>query len=727
MFFIVFLIYPFDVEDAYYLYSLNKPLITENLLCSMCFPRDEKLWLLVDISLGRTHGIFTSSIAAEEPWLTGIRYFLSADYKEASKYFSLALRRYPQPPLFTLYFIAWTQHFLQKPKEAINAFLNLRDFGREQFNLEEINLMIAYEYWIMKEYSKSLQYLKKHFPSPPLKENNRLFFSFLKASIYERLDSLKKAEEILSSLKNNPWARYLLSLVYLRKSEYEKVFDLLSIQFPDELKNRVRYVKAFTEYMKGDFKMAIQRILVPQNRAECILKGLCYAKLKQFDKAERQLERCIKDYGVDEVALRELILVLYAGKKYEKLIAYADTFYLYFPSSSSLAFIKYLQGISYLKIQQAEKGEALLLSLLNSEYAQPFLDEINIKLGDLYMAKGNYEKALEYYEKVKLKKYKIDIIERMVQCAVKIGQYSYAVSLINQNLVSLEKQEREKFILRREWLYYKLGRYPDSLSFLKGYLKKYSNSSLGPAVALEMVRFLMERKKFYQAMYELKKLEKNPEYREQICLLLAKIKKEIGDYSGALSVLRELETPRIILERALLEKEFGMYDEAMRDFLKVKNVFPCKVDYFLAEIYERKGMKREASFLYSLVYKKCKKGSYRAFLKLCEVELQLGNINKVEMLIQEGTKKFGKSAEILYLYALKERAEGNFENAYKNLLEALRKEENLEWRKKIIDLLVVVASPIDRKKDLRDILKNEMEKSTDPFYTEELKNILKEL
>jgi len=342
------------------------------------------------------------------------------------------------------------------------------------------------------------------------------------------------------------------------------------------------------------------------------------------------------------------------------------------------------------------------------------------------LQRGKCATAIEYYKKVRLQEYKVKSLKKILDCTMMEKDYRTALSVIEELIKNKSVKEKDELLLQREWIRFKLGKYRDSIAYLTGFIKKYPSSKLVPSLRLKIASILLENKKFYQAIHELQKIrEKYPEYTSQANLLLAKAKEEMGDYKGALKVLQNVQDPEILLKRARIKEKLGMYGEALTDIIAARKKFPCIADEMLGNIYRKLGRKKEATLVFLRVYRQCRKQAYNAFLQLCEIEIEEGSFKRVKEMLKEGIKRFGNTPEILYLNALKERMEGNFENAYLQLTEALSKETSLNWKIKIINALTMIAVPIDKKEEVKKILEEEAKSSEDPLYRGRIKDILK--
>ncbi len=226
------------------------------------------------------------------------------------------------------------------------------------------------------------------------------------------INDQKGAEEKLMAFKEN-YPRSIFSengawelgSYYLRKGEYDKAYQYLTQNsldnLPERKKNEYQFKLGYVNFMRGNETEAL-RLLEPLIQSEKYSEpslyyvGHIYYSEKNYDKAFEyfnELQEENPDYR--EKVLPYLVQIEFNKGEYEKVIEDGKTLLNQTKDSFLISEVSKIIGESYFNL-----GEyALALPYLES-YKGEKTNADNYQLGYAYYQKGDYDKAVNYFNKI---------------------------------------------------------------------------------------------------------------------------------------------------------------------------------------------------------------------------------------------------------------------------------------------------------------------------------------
>lgn len=750
MFFFYFLscIY---LDDIDFIYSQQKLKLTNSLLkfYELKNPVDWKdiaiRKLLIDISTGE-RPIYFSPFEIKDDLLIGLVRFFSQDYTEAQKKFTAILHNHPNPPLALLYFLGWSLYMNGDHEASFNTFLNLYELSEGKFDSLELKFMLAHSLYELGKYNEAFKWIPEDDGGKWFKD----YLHLLKASLHYKLDSLNQAKKELEKIKENPWAKYLLGLIYIQEGELQKAKRTFDTQWNKEFENKATYAKALIYFLERNYKKTssllkenLRNLQGKDKEVSCLLLALAFNELNKFEDALKILKETTQESRVyKEYILRELIHTAYNNKDYSTLFIYADSLKKLYPGSNYLLFTEYLEAEVYLKLGNSQKAESIFLSLLNKKGSAAFNAQLYIKLGDIYYIREDYKKALSYYQRPELSIYQKEVHRKQLDCLLKLKDYKNALHLVSKMINLTSGKERDRLLLRKEWLKWRLGNYPNALAYLREYLKLYPHSSLAPEVLLDVADALFKERKFTESIFELKKLVQrypfSPESK-RAKLLLARAKLEIGKIQSALEICDDLLNENklqsdMYLQIVELYKEANEYERAIRCGEELMKKYPASreallAQYQLANIYKDLGYLKEAYFLYEEILNKAKdyELKYKSLISMLEIKLITGDLEEGKVLVKKGKEKFGDKPELLLFSGRLKKMEGDFKKAYQELLKGYKVAKSSELRFTILSQIAEISLTLSKREEIKSIIKNEILNTEKEATKKELMELLKKM
>jgi len=205
------------------------------------------------------------------------------------------------------------------------------------------------------------------------------------------------------------------------------------------------------------------------------------------------------------------------------------------------------------------------------------------------------------------------------------GSYDQLEQLLARDEIRNTKDPRilealEPALYVRAAALYNLKRYEESIKAFADYLAKFPQGKRKDDAMYSMVNSYIALKKFDEALVELSKLEKIPEFREEALLIRAAIAYEKKDFQSALQPLLLLTEKGLDSQTAIrggvmlgsVYTQLGQFDKATALFVNIRRAFD-RVDnkaQFNATVLQlgdklfSAGLPREAQVIYEMVQTK---------------------------------------------------------------------------------------------------------------------------
>ncbi|MCM8786134.1 MAG: tetratricopeptide repeat protein [Candidatus Omnitrophica bacterium] len=375
----------------------------------------------------------------------GIELFKNKNIPEAKIYFSLIINEIQQKDLilWANYYIGLCEYqdsnfskakyyfekvIISEKREIVSdsklklgdCYFNLRDYEQaEKYYNELLKENSIFSQWakfqiamIEKrkgEIEKSLETLE----NIDFEDDLNLMFKVLdeKANIYMLLERWEEAENILNSIINKFSSKKEISEIYFKlgiinfnKKEFDKsiLFFKKSIElsYEDLIKEKSLFFLGYVNYLKKDFNASFRvwQDLIEKYPESSFISQIYFLKGKNFYNennhkyAERFFKEVIKrDNPYKEQALTYLIEILINENKLSEGENYAKEFL----EKKYDNYINFLLGKIYYLKGEYEKAKEIFENL---KIDNPILKvETNFYLGKIYQKKGDTEKAKEKF------------------------------------------------------------------------------------------------------------------------------------------------------------------------------------------------------------------------------------------------------------------------------------------------------------------------------------------
>jgi len=439
----------------------------------------------------------------------------------------------------------------------------------------------------------------------PLKFKEKIPSCLSAEIVAYQLNSIPDAEAIEKAIKlKTPDAIFLSSIKFFLKKDYKTTEQILNNVRCDELNvsfiDYCHYQKGYINFINGKYDIALEhlkKVKSPEYRKQTdILKAFAYLKLDNIQYAEREFRKYLEKYG--------------SAGDYSTLAYY---------------------GIGLVNLKKGGYKKVLRMAGVLESRDKDLAQNLYLKVADIYMRKGLYQKALVLYQvALKItKNYKQEIKKKLIITAYNDEKYDYVYKLaqgVNSPI----------FALIRGYAEYWLGMYTKSAKDLEKAIKGKINSK-DRFTALKLLADI-----YYKTNKEKKYLD-----------VLKKIKK----YDPKLA--------RNLLGWFFFKKKdySKAYKAFVDPYLKAVSLFNMnKLDEALKIV--KKLPSRKAKFLEAYIY------------------LKRGQFDKARTILSKLAKTGGKLGEqSAYLYAFSFFAEGNYRRAIDEFTKFLETAQDKELRK----------------------------------------------
>ncbi len=258
--------------------------------------------------------------------------------------------------------------------------------------------------------------------------------------------------------------------------------------------------------------------------------GIVYKHKKDYGKAVDSLllavkynRRFVKSY----LSLASLYFYLedyVQSLKYYKLAGTLN------PADSE---IKYNIGICYFKLNEIDKGMKALEEIIHSEYLSDKIKNQACKsLGNYFVPKGNYKKALFYFKKATELQDDYDVHYRLGALYKLQGEYEKAMAHF-EKAYKLNK-EKDVTIKNLAELYYRFGEYDKAIKYYKYLLAHYKAKT---EILLLLGELYLKKEDINQAVIHYKKaleFSPTPDEAKIAYVNLGNLHLKLQNYSEAL-------------------------------------------------------------------------------------------------------------------------------------------------------------------------------------------------
>lgn len=355
-----------------------------------------------------------------------------------------------------------------------------------------------------------------------------------------------KAKRIWEGIKNYPYALNNYALIILKENT-------------EEAENLLR--KAY-ESEEG--------FLTP-------LYNLFFIKLIQNKKeeAEKIIKEIVDLYPTDPVIVYNYAKLLLEEKKIQEAEKVIKNALEFFPKNylllkllkelySLLGKNEEISELDNIKIEKIEKGEVFLLAIAGSPRGIPYMP---------------YE-----LKKEKVSEDLAEMIEK-TKNLIKEESYEEAEKILKELKRKFPDNSEINYLLGE--MYYKMGFYEAAENiFLQ--IKK---SKEDPRIIFKLAQIYTYTGRLEEAEREIKLIEKETNFYEDILLLLSEIKEKKGEYAEALKIMSKLlnrrkEDIKVLLRFGKLLLTISRFEDAEKTFLKIlEKKEDLTAKYYLAKTY----------------------------------------------------------------------------------------------------------------------------------------------
>ncbi|MFA6778343.1 MAG: tetratricopeptide repeat protein [Paludibacteraceae bacterium] len=265
---------------------------------------------------------------------------------------------------------------------------------------ESYNYNVAYAYFANANYNEAIPYFEKEIKKDPTGDMDMVAdtaFCYQQTEQTEKAIALYEKELDIDPYMKDAW--FNLGQLYFAQENFDKSaesFDYAHIVGDDEQAllqkgnaffqgNKLQCaIDAYKEYAAtGDEAKKIALVFI----------GECYEKMSDIEKAKEYYEEAIADDETNIGALSGLCICCLEQNEYEKSIKYADLAIALDPSIAENWMYK-AEGALNLNLLDIALSCYKKANELAPSFAEPLF-----AIGNIYIDIGNYEKALDYYNK----------------------------------------------------------------------------------------------------------------------------------------------------------------------------------------------------------------------------------------------------------------------------------------------------------------------------------------
>lgn len=337
-------------------------------------------------------------------------------------------------------------------------------------------------YVYRKDMKKSLELIDRALKVNPNNVNILISLSDVYAMKGDRKSAIATLEKVLSIDENRENVPIVLANLYYQEKEFEKAVQVLEKYLkarPNDFLGNVYLGKIYEELGKhAEAAKAYENALKEREEDEIMIAlDNLYDKLGDKQKSIEILERFLSR-NADYPKVRERLALLYLSiNNYEKALENYEMLLKRFPDNKDLA-LKY----SIIAIDGGffDKAKAKLLDIINID---PNNQKALYYMGILFKEKREWQRAIEYFERVKDKEYEKSAKLYLAICFERLGQGEKALNIL------LEYWEKEHD--------------SDAGYYLALYYKKNLNYARAKAILNELLNISEEKAKYILVLAEI--------------------------------------------------------------------------------------------------------------------------------------------------------------------------------------------------------------------------------
>lgn len=463
---------------------------------------------------------------------------------------------------------------------------------------------------------------------------------------------------------------YIISTLF-QLSEFDSLLSFLE-------KNPIntpltKYIKGEVFYKKGEIEKALEIFISDTNseyKSGAIYgAGWCSYQNAKYSESAKFFEKFLKIYQekeLEQYALYRLARALLKQGKVESL-EYFKRIVNEFPNSPLKDDAYLLLGKINFLLNNDDEAIKWLTCLSNEFPTSRWTPNAYKYLGEIFKNKGNYDIALDYYEKI------------------------LSISWIPSDLLDDARYSIEEI----KW---KRGEYSTKLHLYKAFTDKYPESLKTPYLLLKIGEYYEAAKRYDLSIhYNKQVLQKHPESEEadEALMNVVRIYREKGQREKAIEMLKEnlkykpelsndinLKLGEIYHESGELNNSIEYYKEVASDILKPYTLYQISI------IYQELGLFKEARIPLKDIIENFKDSEYldEAYLFMAKTYLEEGSLNKAIEILNEGIKKL-EDREIADLLHFKAEIYCEFkdEEAFQLYQKSAKLTYNLKEKIKILE------------------------------------------
>lgn len=400
---------------------------------------------------------------------------------------------------------------------------------------------------------------------------------------------------------------YFLMGDYANAIKYFKIL-LINNDLKNSEKNEIRYYLVRCYAGIGDKASSEEYLKLIDTKNEYYEKaiydtGTTYLSNENYTLAEESFQRVIALNGkYHNDAMLSMALLSYNKGDYNRSIAYLNE-YAQLKGKKNTVFMNYLLGSSYYKLNQADLATTYFEEAVKEGKSTAYGRKASLNLVEIYSNKGELTKA---QEKIELLKNTPDYNEGMRilgdSYATK-GEYQKAIECYNKT----DDFTNPKMLYSYGFSLYKLDKLKEAQTYFESLKSSsYYNQAIYYIFAIDYK--LGNYKKIIKNRDEVKKVVVNQQDIESINVIIANSAYEVGDYklskdyygrNYALNPNKESLYRIIVIDNKLDDIE-----DIKTRFAEYKSKFPNDTQYrkniylSVGELYYKKGMLAESASVY---------------------------------------------------------------------------------------------------------------------------------
>ncbi len=425
--------------------------------------------------------------------------------------------------------------------------------------------------------------------------------------------------ESKSFLDKYPTSKYSKSIqdriakVYFLQGDYSnaiKYFKILLINndLKEKDKNEIRYYLVRCYAGIGDKNSSEEYLKLIDTKNEYYEKaiydtGTTYLSQENYPLAEESFQRIIALNGkYYNDAILSMSLLSYNKGDYNRSIAYLNQ-YAQLKDKKNIVFMNYLLGSSYYKLNQVDLATRYFEESVKESKDSTYGRKASLNLVEIYSNKGELEKAQG----------KIDILQNTPDYSegMRILGDSYATKGDYQKAIECYNKSNDfsnpKLLYSYGFSLYKLDRLKEAQAYFESLKKSsYYNQAIYYIFAIDYK--LGNYKKIINNRDEVKKLVVNQKDIESINVIIANSAYELGDYKLSKDYYGRNYTLKPNIESLyriiVIDNKIDDLDDIKLRFSEYKNKFPSDTKYrkniylSVGELYYKKGMFDESANTY---------------------------------------------------------------------------------------------------------------------------------